>query len=62
MRQIDKARKDGYRIIYIDETMFTRAAVPKAEYCLPSDNMSIDKSQTNEPTMALLSGISKEKG
>lgn len=55
-------RKDGYRIIYIDETMFTRSSVPKHEYCLPSENMSIDKSLTNEPTMALLSGVSKEKG
>ena len=32
---LTKAKSDGYRIIYIDETMFTRATVPKAEYCLP---------------------------
>ena len=42
--------------------MFTKSALPKTEYCLPRQNLNIDKSQTNEPAMALLSGISKEKG
>ena len=42
--------------------MFTKSALPKTEYCLPMQNLNIDKSQTNEPAMALLSGISKEKG
>ena len=62
LRQLKKARKDGYRIIYLDEAMFTKSALPKTEYCLPKQNLNIDKSQTNEPAMALLSGISKEKG
>ena len=42
--------------------MFTKSALPKTEYCLPSQNVNIDKSQAYEPAMALLSGISKEKG
>ena len=62
LKQIEKIRKQGYRIIFIDETMFTKSAVPKIEYCLPSENLNIDKSKANEPAMALLSGISKEKG
>ena len=62
MKQLEKAKKDGYRVIYLDETMFTKAALPKAEYYLPSQNVNIDKSQAYEPAMALLSGISKEKG
>ena len=61
-RQLEKVQKEGYRVIYIDETMFTRTTVPKSEYCLPKDNMSVDKQLTNEPTLALLSGVSKEKG
>ena len=60
IRELNKAKREGYRIIYIDETMFTRASVPKLEYCLPSDNMTVDKALVNEPTLALLSGISKE--
>ena len=60
--QLEKARRDGYRVIYLDEAMFTKSALPKTEYCLPKQNVNVDKSQTNEPAMALLSGISKEKG
>ena len=62
IRDLKKAKKDGYRIIYIDETVFTRTTVPKTEYCLPQKNMTVDKGWINEPTMAVLSGISREKG
>ena len=62
LRQIEKFKRDGYKIVYLDETMFTKSSVLKTEYCLPSQNLNIDKSKTNEPAMALLSGISKEKG
>lgn len=55
-------KKENYRIIYLDETMYTKSSVPKTEYYLPSQNFNIDKSKTNEPAMALLSGISKERG
>ena len=34
-RELAKAKRDGYRLVYLDECMFTRATVPKAEYCLP---------------------------
>ena len=60
-RQLTKAKKDGYRIIYIDETMFTRATVPKSEYCLPKQNVSVDVAKLGEPKIALLAGVSKEK-
>ena len=61
-RQLEKARMDGFRIIYIDETMFTRKTVPDSEYCLPKKNSRIDQAKLEEPTLALLAGISKEKG
>ena len=28
LRQLEKLRKDGYRIIYLDETMFTKQVIP----------------------------------
>ena len=59
---LKRARKDGYRVIYIDETVFTRSTVPRTEYCLPEQNMTVDKSWVNEPTVAVLAGISREKG
>ena len=56
------AKNDGYRFVYIDETMFTRKTVAEAEWALPGQNMSIDEKLLDEPTLALLSAISKEKG
>ena len=32
------------------------------EWSLPKDNVAIDEAKLNEPTLALLSAISKEKG
>ena len=57
-RELHKAKKDGYRIIYIDETMFTRKTVTKVEYCLPEHNMKADIASLDEPTLAVLSGTS----
>ena len=61
-RELAKAKRDGYRLVYLDECMFTRATVPTAEYCLPKQNVTLDQADLNEPTLALLSGVSKEKG
>ena len=62
VRQLERARKDGYRVVYIDETMFTRQSIPKKEYCLPHENVTVDKHKVNEKTLAVLAGVSKEKG
>ena len=61
-RQLTRARNDGYRMIYLDEICFTRTTVPKTEYCLKKQNMSTDLVHLNEPTLAVISAISKEKG
>jgi len=60
--QLTKARNQGYRIIYLDETCFTRTSVPKVEYCLSGQNMAADLTSLKEPTLAVLSAISKERG
>ena len=61
-RGLTRAKNDGYRVIYIDETMFTRKTLPQAEWSLPKENMRVDMTKLDEPTLALLAGISKEKG
>ncbi len=61
-RLLTRARNDGYRIVYIDEICFTRTTVPKTEYNLKSQNMAADLVHLNEPTLAVLSAISTEKG
>ena len=42
--------------------MFTRKTVQDTEWARPKENMSIDVAKLEEPTLALLSGISREKG
>ena len=61
-RMLTKARNDGYRVIYIDEICFTRSTVPKTEYSAKGKNMAADLVHLKEPTLAVLSAISKEKG
>ena len=61
-RQLTMAKNDGFRIVYLDETMFTRKTVAEAELTLPKQNVMIHEAKLNEPTLALLSAISKEKG
>ena len=41
-RQLTRAKRDGYRIIYLDETMFTRKTVADTEWALPGENMTVD--------------------
>jgi len=61
-REFSRVRKEGYRIIYIDETMFTRKTLRNEEWCLPKDNISLPSSRLDEPALAMLAGVSKEKG
>ena len=61
-RQLTMAKNDGYRIVYLDETMFTRKTVADLEWALPGENVQINEAKLNEPTLALLSAISKERG
>ena len=42
--------------------MFTRKTVVQAEWTLPKENVRVDEALLNEPTLALLSAISKERG
>ena len=41
-RLLTRAKNDGYRIVYLDETCFTRSTVPKAEYCQQGQNVAAD--------------------
>ena len=61
-RQLTMAKNDGFRIVYLDETMFTRKTVADAEWTLPKENVQVDLAKLDEPTLAVLSGISKERG
>ena len=61
-RLLTRAKNDGYRVVYLDETCFTRSTQPKTEYCAKGENVAADLVHMTEPTLAVLSAISKEKG
>ena len=61
-RKLTRARNEGCRLVYIDETMFTRKTCPDTEWAPKKSNMQVDTAKLDEPTLALLCGISKEKG
>ena len=50
--------RQKYSIIYLDETMFTRSTMRSVEYCHKGANMLVDEARLNEPTLALLIGVS----
>ena len=61
-RELTKARNEGRKIIYIDETMTTRKTVPEQEWTRRKENAAVVLAKLEEPTLALLCGISKEEG
>ena len=61
-RLLTRAKNDGYRVVYADETMVTRKSVNNTEWARKHENMTVDQAKLNEPTLALLAAISKEKG
>lgn len=61
-RQLTRYRNEGYRFVYIDETCFTRKTCSDTEWARLKENMAVDVVMIEEPTLALLCGISKEKG
>ena len=61
-RRLTVSKRDGYRVIYLDETMFTRKTVLLEEWTLPKQNFRVDQDRLNEPTLAMISAISKENG
>ena len=62
IQKLYQAKNNKSKIVYIDETMFTRATVPQKEYTLQGKNLNIEDRKLNEPTLALLLGISFENG
>ena len=61
-RTLTKARNDGYRTVYADETIFTRTTLPLIEWSRKRENPTVDLVRLNEPTLAVLASISKKNG
>ena len=62
MKQLlTKARNANYRMVYLDETCFTRKTMVDTEWFKLKENMFVDSARLEEPTLALLSAVSREK-
>ena len=61
-RQLTRNRNAGYRIVYGDECCVTRKTMTDTEWTRRKENMTVDQAKLNEPTLALLASISKERG
>ena len=55
-------RSKGFRIIYVDETMVTKSTIATHEWTNKYKNFEIDMKDFGKETVAVLAGISKEKG
>ena len=55
-------RSKGFRIIYVDETMVTKSTIATHEWTNKNKNFEIDMKDFGKETVAVLAGISKEKG
>ena len=61
-QQLTRAKNEGFRFVYLDETMVTRKTVADTEWARPKENIRVDLAKLEEPTLAMLAGISAENG
>jgi len=59
---LDYYRAQGFRIIYLDETMVTKSTIATHEWSNKNKNFEMDMKDFGKETVAVLAGISKEKG
>ena len=45
---LKNAEVDGYRVIYLDETLVTKSTIRRSEYCNSGDNPEIKQTGLND--------------
>ena len=60
--QIQDLEERGYRIVYIDEMCITKSTIPTHAYSPMRKPVEIDLRSFSKTTVAVLAGISKQKG
>ena len=61
-KKVSDLKSEPYRIIYLDETVFTSKTIRKSEYTSNRDHLRITQTLVNQPVYALIFAISEEKG
>ena len=52
----------GFRIVQLDEMMYTKSTFGTHEYSKKNCNMQVDLSKTNTEAIAVIVAISRERG
>ena len=60
--QLQYYQNEKFRIIYLDETMITKSTICNREFTCPYSRVEIPSACLNETAIALIGGVSKEKG
>ena len=61
-RELDEARAEKRKIIYLDETCFTKLSMLNKAYSGPGDNIKVDQKQVMQGYRASCVAVSEEKG
>ena len=62
LRELDEARAEKRKIIYLDETCFTKLSMLNKAYSGPGDNIKVDQKQVMQGYRASCVAVSEEKG
>mgnify|MGYP000565173956 CR=1 FL=1 len=62
MDEIKLARSEGRRIIYVDETLFTKLAFKSKEWSAKNTNLSVDQVDIYTGYRAVIASMTEERG
>ena len=60
--EIEQAEKEGYEMVYLDETLFKTKTMKPVEYCRQRENYQLSQQALSHPCKALLMSISFQGG
>ena len=60
--QIDQAKKEGRRLIYLDEINFTKLAIKSREWSAKNSNLTVDQEDIYTGYRSVIACMSEERG
>ena len=61
-QELEDLRRDHYRIIYLDEAVFTTKTIRNVEYTANRQPLRVPQARLQQPVKALIFAISEEQG
>lgn len=62
VQQIDQAKKEGRRLIYLDEINFTKLAIKLREWSAKNSNLTVDQEDIYTGYRSVIASMSEERG